>query len=163
MLLPGESQGRGSLVGCHLWGRTESDTLKRLSSSSSISEPGTELGPFLSSCGRQRQAGRDLLKASRPENYLLLLASVSPPENREGGTCTCRLPSQGQEPDHRFAWGWQVWRPACTVLTLEVFGGLLAAVCPSARETHPPSPRESHPRGPEWLSPGQALETQERF
>ena len=23
--LPGESQGRGSLVGCHLWGRTESD------------------------------------------------------------------------------------------------------------------------------------------
>ena len=24
--LPGESQGRGSLVGCHLWGRTESDT-----------------------------------------------------------------------------------------------------------------------------------------
>ena len=24
-LLPGESQGRGSLLGCHLWGRTESD------------------------------------------------------------------------------------------------------------------------------------------
>ena len=24
--LPGESQLRGSLVGCHLWGRTESDT-----------------------------------------------------------------------------------------------------------------------------------------
>ena len=24
--MPGESQGRGSLVGCHLWGRTESDT-----------------------------------------------------------------------------------------------------------------------------------------
>ena len=23
--LPGESQGRGSLVGCRLWGRTESD------------------------------------------------------------------------------------------------------------------------------------------
>ena len=26
VLLPGESKGRGSLVGCHLWGRTESDT-----------------------------------------------------------------------------------------------------------------------------------------
>ena len=26
MVLPGESQGRGSLVGCRLWGRTESDT-----------------------------------------------------------------------------------------------------------------------------------------
>ena len=25
VLLPGESQGRGRLVGCHLWGRTESD------------------------------------------------------------------------------------------------------------------------------------------
>ena len=25
-ILPGESQGRGSLVGCRLWGRTESDT-----------------------------------------------------------------------------------------------------------------------------------------
>ena len=24
--VPGESQGRRSLVGCHLWGRTESDT-----------------------------------------------------------------------------------------------------------------------------------------
>ena len=26
VFLPGESQGRGSLVGCHLWGRTESNT-----------------------------------------------------------------------------------------------------------------------------------------
>ena len=26
VFLPGESQGRGSRVGCHLWGRTEPDT-----------------------------------------------------------------------------------------------------------------------------------------
>ena len=26
MFLPGESQGQGSLVGCRLWGRAESDT-----------------------------------------------------------------------------------------------------------------------------------------
>ena len=26
VFLPGESQERGSLVGCHLWGRRESDT-----------------------------------------------------------------------------------------------------------------------------------------
>ena len=26
VFLPGESQGRGSLVGCPLWGHTESDT-----------------------------------------------------------------------------------------------------------------------------------------
>ena len=35
VFLPGESQGQGSLVGCHLRGHTESDRLKRLSSSSS--------------------------------------------------------------------------------------------------------------------------------
>ena len=28
VFLPGESQGRGSLVGCRLWGRTELDTTK---------------------------------------------------------------------------------------------------------------------------------------
>ena len=26
VFLPGQSQGQGSLVGCHLWGRTELDT-----------------------------------------------------------------------------------------------------------------------------------------
>ena len=26
VFLPGDSQGQGSLVGCHLWGCTESDT-----------------------------------------------------------------------------------------------------------------------------------------
>ena len=34
VFLPGESQGRGSLVGCHLWGLTETQ-LKQVSSSSS--------------------------------------------------------------------------------------------------------------------------------
>ena len=38
VFLPGESRGRGSLVGCHLYGVTQSRTrLKRLSSSSSSS------------------------------------------------------------------------------------------------------------------------------
>ena len=30
VFLPGESQGPGSLVGCHLWGRTESDRTEDL-------------------------------------------------------------------------------------------------------------------------------------
>ena len=30
VFLPGEYQGRGSLVGCHLWGRTESDTTEAI-------------------------------------------------------------------------------------------------------------------------------------
>ena len=33
MFLPGESQGQGSLAGCRLWGRTESDMAEGLSSS----------------------------------------------------------------------------------------------------------------------------------
>ena len=42
--------GTGSLVGCHLWGRTESDTTERLSSSSS-SNPGEGNGqPLGYSC-----------------------------------------------------------------------------------------------------------------
>ena len=36
VFLPGESQGQGSLVGCRLWGRTESDTTERLSSSNMV-------------------------------------------------------------------------------------------------------------------------------
>ena len=39
VFLPGEFQGWGSLVGCHLWGHTESDMTERLSSSSSSSIP----------------------------------------------------------------------------------------------------------------------------
>ena len=35
VFLPGESQGQGSVVGCRLWGRTESDMTEALSSSSS--------------------------------------------------------------------------------------------------------------------------------
>ena len=34
--LPGESQGRGSLVGCRLWGHTESDTTEATSNSSQL-------------------------------------------------------------------------------------------------------------------------------
>ena len=37
VFLPGESQGRWSLVGCRLWGRIESDTTEQLSSSSTPS------------------------------------------------------------------------------------------------------------------------------
>ena len=30
VFLPGESQGQGNLVGCHLWGLTESDTTEAI-------------------------------------------------------------------------------------------------------------------------------------
>ena len=35
LFLPGKSQGQENLVGCRLWGRTELDMMKRLSSSTS--------------------------------------------------------------------------------------------------------------------------------
>ena len=44
MFLPGESQGRGSLVGYSLWGRKESDMAERLSP-----PQGTEVFPLLGS------------------------------------------------------------------------------------------------------------------
>ena len=36
VFLPGESQGRGSLVGCHLWGRTESHDWSDLTATGQI-------------------------------------------------------------------------------------------------------------------------------
>ena len=59
VLLPGESQGQGSVVGCRLWGRTGQTRLKRLSSSSY-----TTLGLILLS--------------SQPETYTCLFYSTSP-------------------------------------------------------------------------------------
>ena len=47
VFLPGESQGWVSLVGCRLWGHTESDTLKWLSSSSSSLDNGYVAPSFL--------------------------------------------------------------------------------------------------------------------
>ena len=40
VFLPGESHGQGSLVGCRLWGRTESDTTERLHFHFSLSRIG---------------------------------------------------------------------------------------------------------------------------
>ena len=51
MFLPGESQGWGSLVGCHLWGRTESDTTEQLHFHFSLSDNGEGNGnPLQCSC-----------------------------------------------------------------------------------------------------------------
>ena len=51
VLLPGKSHGRGSLVGCRLWGRTESDTTERLHFHFSLSCTGEGNGnPLQCSC-----------------------------------------------------------------------------------------------------------------
>ena len=43
VFLPGESQGRGSLVGCRLWGRTESDTTEATAAAAGARSPVTLL------------------------------------------------------------------------------------------------------------------------
>ena len=51
VILPGESQGRWSLVGCHLWGHTESDMTERLHFHFSLSCIGEGNGnPLQCSC-----------------------------------------------------------------------------------------------------------------
>ena len=51
VFLPGESQGWGRLVGCHLWGRTELDTTEQLHFHFSLSCIGEENGnPLQCSC-----------------------------------------------------------------------------------------------------------------
>ena len=51
VFLPGESQGRGSLVGCRLWGHTESDTTKQFHFHFSLSCIGEGNGnPLQCSC-----------------------------------------------------------------------------------------------------------------
>ena len=51
VLLPGKSHGWRSLVGCHPWGRKESDTTERLHFHFSLSCVGEENGnPLLCSC-----------------------------------------------------------------------------------------------------------------
>ena len=46
VFLPGESQGQGSLVGCHLWGHTESDTTEATwRQQQQHCVPGTSLNP----------------------------------------------------------------------------------------------------------------------
>ena len=47
VFLPGESQGRGSLVGCRLWGRTELDTTEQLPFHFSFSCIGEGIGNTL--------------------------------------------------------------------------------------------------------------------
>ena len=59
MFLPGESQRWGSLVGCHLWGRTESDTTERLHFHFSLSCIGEGNGnPLQCSCLENPRDGR---------------------------------------------------------------------------------------------------------
>ena len=56
MFLPGESQGRGSLVGCRLWGRTESETTEVTQQQQQQQQQGTRIpqAPHCSQINKQK-------------------------------------------------------------------------------------------------------------
>ena len=58
VFLPGESQGQRSLLGCRLWGRTESDMTDAAASTITWKIPWTEEPGRLQSMGSQK-AGQD--------------------------------------------------------------------------------------------------------
>ena len=68
VFLPGKSQGLGSLVGCHLWGPTESDTTEATNSSSS-------------SLKKNKQLPLELLSLTQdPTHFVISLHCHSMPE-----------------------------------------------------------------------------------
>ena len=72
VFLPGESQGRGSLLGCRLWGRTELDTLSSSSSSSVQSLSHVQLFPTPWTAARQAS-----LSITNSQNVLKLMSIAS--------------------------------------------------------------------------------------
>ena len=83
VFLPGEFQGQGSLVGCHVWGHTESDTTEVLSSSSSSSSSSSRPTPksCLSSGARE---GRQRLSSGLAQSAILPVPTSAsfPPSHR---------------------------------------------------------------------------------
>ena len=61
VFLPGESQGRGSLVGCRLWGRTESDTTEATSAAAAAA-----VTTYNQLCVRQRRTSKSVRAAKKP-------------------------------------------------------------------------------------------------
>jgi len=77
VFLPGESQGRGNLVGCCLWGRTDRTRLKRLSSSSSShSSQCLQIQMFFSSRKYEEIQTTDYDKAMRMNDLQLHTATA---------------------------------------------------------------------------------------
>ena len=74
VFLPGESQGWGSLVGCHLWGRTESDKTEVTYSSSSKQVRCNQIWPTPNAKKKKKKRNRCFqIKSSRLKKYNIIL------------------------------------------------------------------------------------------
>ena len=69
--LPGESQGRGSLVGCCLWGRTESDTTEATQQQQQQTHMDQSISLKWYSCKNYKAYGRGA-SGSHPEPKIFL-------------------------------------------------------------------------------------------
>ena len=58
VFLPGEAQGRGSLVGCRLWGRTESDSTEATQQQQQLLESAAVTVPWKCETGIGRLSNR---------------------------------------------------------------------------------------------------------
>ena len=82
VFLPGEPQGRGSLVGCHLWGRTELDTTEATCSSSSKHLIDFFFEVIFHSDSCPMLGNRNIRKKCRRKTFLSLDAATSAKESR---------------------------------------------------------------------------------
>ena len=99
VLLPGDSQGRRSLVGCSPWGRTESDTTERLSSSSLVNRRGF-LFFFFEVGDRERRGTRVAPLLGGPDPVLSTARNARYPT---GSRTQAEL--EGSRTDHRIRAG----------------------------------------------------------
>src|SRR5574337_843980 len=74
VFLPGESQGRRSLVGCRLWGRTESDTTDRKSTRLNSSHHSISYAVFSL---KKKKATTNIKKITKHTTLFKTLSSTS--------------------------------------------------------------------------------------
>ena len=110
MFLPGESQGRGSLVGCRLWGHTESDT--------------TEV----------TQQQHTTLQISDPQKYNVREHQVSAGVEGEGALMHCGLDCRGK-PFWKASGQYPVKRRVCTLQDPETLPWNITALPEALRKT----------------------------
>ena len=80
MFLPGESQGRGSLVGCHLWCRTDLDTTEATSQQQQQQQQQLSLKPRESNHLQQEKLYSCKLTAGNLRGFWATFYSRVPPD-----------------------------------------------------------------------------------
>ena len=75
VFLPGDSQRQGSLVGCHLWGRTELDTTEATAAAAAAAAISTKC--IVCNCSSPDASSKQYHSISFDENQSLIFISIS--------------------------------------------------------------------------------------